>query len=382
MNKENNMKIKVISVIIVFCLAAFFLGSCMKESPFVPNYDWNDSENMVLIPGGTYSMGDWVADPYFVSYIVSDGQNIKDVTPDGMHKMDMTFDSKPAHTVTVGSFYMSKYEVTFEEFDRFCYEITGYLHHDGFDGDSDYPPNSWGRGQRPAINVSWLDAVKYCNWLSLKEGYQQCYTVYSFVVLCDFNKNGYRLPTEAEWEYAARDLGVNNLYSGCNDAEGSKHTALGAYTDTYVDINQTGDFYNTLKKYAWFNLTSGWTHKEAPANHNGQSHTVGQKRPNALGLYDMSGNVWEWCWDFYDPNYYQYCIDNSITDNPKGPSESSGAWLNNVHTLRGGSWGNYPVFLRTTFRFFSKKQYYTNYTDTSYYYYNWRTGFRLVRTAK
>lgn len=114
------------------------------------------------------------------------------------------------------------------------------------------------------------------------------------------NKN-YRLPTEAEWEYAARSGGRSEKYAG-----GSNVDAVG-----------------------WYN-----------GNSDGKTHPVGQKQANGLGLYDMTGNVWEWCEDWYDKNYYK----NSSSYNPKGPSSGT------YRVLRGGSWFDDTSLLRSTFR--------------------------------
>jgi len=151
---------------------------------------------MVLVPGGTFEMGD----------VFNEGHA----------------DEKPVHTVTVGSFYMSKYEVTFSEFDAFC-EAT----------DREKPGDSgWGRGLRPAINVSWYDAVEFCNWRSIHEGLKPCYKIdktrkdsnnrglidtLAWIVECDFLAKGYRLPTEAEWEYAAREGGKKIRFGNGKD---------------------------------------------------------------------------------------------------------------------------------------------------------------------
>jgi len=107
---------------------------------------------------------------------------------------------QPVHTVQIARpFYIGKYAVTFEEYDRFCDDQKGRRPQD----------NGWGRGTRPVFGVSWVHAVKYCNWLSGKEGLTPCYDVKGKLTECDFSTNGYRLPTEAEWEYAARGgLGV------------------------------------------------------------------------------------------------------------------------------------------------------------------------------
>ena len=164
---------------------------------------------------------------------------------------------KPVHRVWVDDYYIGKYEVTFAEYDKFC-EATGRKK------PSD---NGWGRGNRPVINVSWHDAKAYCEW------------------------KGGRLPTEAEWEYAAKG-GANSRgykYSGSND----------------------------IGSIVWYSGNSG-----------SKIHPVGSKSPNELGIYDMSGNVWEWCNDWYGKNYYS----NSPDRNPQGPSSGK------YRILRGGSW--------------------------------------------
>ena len=179
---------------------------------------------------------------------------------------------KPVHTVRVNNFYIGKYEVTFDEYDKFC-DATGKEKPDDV---------GWGRGTRPVIKVSWNDAKAYCTWLSETSGKK------------------YRLPTEAEWEYAARG-GSNNIYSGSSD----------------IDV-------------------TGWYAE----NSDKKTHAVGSKTRNSFGLYDMSGNVWEWCSDWYDEKYYE----NSPEDNPKGAATGSG------RVYRGGAWSSAALRCRVSDR--------------------------------
>jgi formylglycine-generating enzyme required for sulfatase activity len=210
---------------------------------------------MVLVEGGTFQMWDTA--------------------------VGGTSDEWPVHSVTLSSFYVGKYEVTQKEW----VAVMGSN------------PSSFKGDDNPVESVSWLDAVDFCNRLSAKEGLQPCYTISGTSVSCDFSKNGYRLPTEAEWEYAAKGGGSSRGY-------------------TYAGGNDAGSV-------AWYDDNSGRT-----------THAVGGKQANELGLYDMSGNVWEWCWDWHG-GY----SGGSQTD-PRGPSSGS------ERRLRGGSWGASGPLLR------------------------------------
>jgi len=198
---------------------------------------------------------------------------------------------KPTHKVTLTyDFYIGKYPVTFEEYDIF-WSATGKSKPDSKKWEK------WGRGRRPVINVSWWDAISYCNWLSEKEGIPKAYDDKGNI-LDKYGKTttditevvGYRLPTEAEWEYAAR---------GGNKSKGYKYSG----SDNADDV-------------AWY-----------ASNSKGMTQEVGTKLPNELGIYDMSGNVWEWCSDWYG-TYYGSEQRNPYSSNGLG------------YVLRGGSWYN------------------------------------------
>ncbi|MGA1863410.1 formylglycine-generating enzyme family protein [Deferribacter thermophilus] len=197
----------------------------------------------VYVPGGCFQMGD----------TFGDGES----------------DEEPVHEVCVDGFYMGKYEVTQGQWEKVMGNNPSYFKSCGDDC--------------PVERVSWNDVQNFINKLKRQTG-----------------KN-YRLPTEAEWEYACRSGGKKEKYCG-------------------------GD---NIDAVAWYYDNSG-----------GKTHPVGQKQPNGLGIYDMSGNVYEWVQDWYDSSYYR----SSPKNNPTGPSSGSS------RVKRGGSWLNLPRLVRASYR--------------------------------
>ncbi len=180
-------------------------------------------------------------------------------------------DERPVHKVVLSPFLMSKYEITLKQFKEFIVD-TAYEAQGKWKGDGD---------SYPVVNVTWEDANAYCTWFGRKYGVDS------------------RLPTEAEWEYAARGGLVGKMYP-------------------------TGDSISKLDA----NYDSSGTKK------------VGSYPPNGYGLYDMDGNVWEWCWDWYGKSYY----GDSPKKNPMGPGSGSS------RVIRGGSWYYGAGYLRSAFR--------------------------------
>jgi len=232
---------------------------------------------------------------------------------------DRGSDEGPQHEVRLSAFTIGKYEVTVGEFQSFV-EATGYTTEAEREGggyvwtgfrweqqaDANWRnPNFAQCESSPVVMVSWSDAMAYCNWRSTKEGLRPCYAISGTSASCDFGANGYRLPTEAEWEYAAKggpqsgSLAANEVYAGSAN----------------------------LDQVAWYSGNSG-----------GKTQPVGQKTANALGLYDMAGNVWEWCWDWYG-SY----VSGPQTD-PTGASSGVG------RVARGGGWFYVGEDLRSAFR--------------------------------
>ncbi len=241
----------------------------------------------------------------------------------------------PRHKVRIAkSFYMGQFEVTLEEFLQF-YRDAKYKIEAEYGGKPSWgyekkklieshrfrpwDPVDWKiETNHPAIYISWNDAVAFCDWLSKKEGHK------------------YRLPTEAEWEYACR-AGTNGRYYFGNDPEELVRNANGSDADQQAIIPKSnivvfdkGKVTDTKIPYPYVSGRDGypWT---AP---------VGRFRPNAFGLYDMHGNAWEWCSDWYDKDYYK----NSPGDDPQGPITGSS------RMIRGGGCCNTPVGLRCAFR--------------------------------
>ena len=223
---------------------------------------------------------------------------------------DKTQVDAPPHEVAVSSFYMDKYPVTQEQYQKAM----------------GANPSRWKAARNPVEQVRWSDAVKFCNRRSELENLQPCYDLKTWK--CDFGANGYRLPTEAEWEYACR-AGTPTAYF-------------------------FGDDPSKLGEYAWFEKNSGR-----------RAQPVGQKLPNAWGLYDICGNVWQWCNDFYKVDYYQ----EAPHQDPKGPNAGQ------TKVVRGGAWRFGADTCRSGYRYNENP----GYADVCFGYDIY--GFRCVRAA-
>jgi len=308
--------------------------SLKKQKNIEAGYTWTEpvtGMEFVWVPGGCYQMGSplkgkstissqqkksaWYKAFAALSCLFPVGCAPKSFEQRHGHEKDET----PAHKVCVDGFWIGKYEVTIDQYREFM-QVNGHTEKlefelQNFEGEffplkhlyGSYPlsGNKFGKnGDQPMIYINYQRAKAFADWLSRKTGME------------------FRLPTEAEWEYAARSGGKRQKYAG-------------------------GDDLDSVARY----------------DHNTGYHTyeVGTKSPNGLGIYDMSGNVWEWCSDWYSEDYYS----NSPKNNPQGPSSGSD------RVIRGGSWDTFATHVRTTNRSFNIP------SDVEI-----DVGLRLVRTAE
>ena len=265
---------------------ALVLSGCMAGQTLQPGNTFSDplrsgggGPEMVVLPAGSFQMG-------------------------CVSGLDCDDDEKPLNTVTIAQpFAVSKYEITFEDYDRFAYP-------------NKVDDEGWGRGRQPIIKVSWDDAKEYVAWLSSQTG------------------QTYRLLTEAEWEYAARAGSATKYHFGNSESQ----------------LCRYANFYDT---------TAGNSRASCSDGVGVQTATVGRYAPNAFGLYDMHGNVYEWVEDCWNDSY-------------SGAPSNGDAWLRGNcerRVLRGGSWDYYPRGLRSANRI--------RYTPG--YRYDF-VGFRVART--
>ncbi|MEI6090292.1 MAG: SUMF1/EgtB/PvdO family nonheme iron enzyme [bacterium] len=261
---------------------------CLARVTANLGYTTSEMNDMVLIPEGTFQMGNTGA------YSGYD-------------------DERPVHEVTITKpFLLGKYEVTQKLYESVMSNNPSY-----FKGED-----------LPVEQVSRDDAVAFCNKLSEQEGLEPCYSGSGANTSCNFDANGYRLPTEAEWEYACKAGTSTDFYNA----------SLTNNVCSPLDAN--------LDLIGWYCGNSG-----------DKTHDVGQKEPNIFGLYDMSGNVWEFCWDWWGT------YTNTSVSDPKGANSGD------TRLLRGGSWAFGAKYCRCSLR----QTYSSTGSDSN-------CGFRLSRT--
>jgi len=256
-------------------------------------------EEFILISGGTFQMGS----------SESEAWRMEDET---------------IHTVTISDFYISQYEVTQEEYQAVMGEN----------------PSVFSGENLPVESVSWIDAISYCNTRSTLEGLTPTYVIDGQNVSWDRNANGYRLPTEAEWEYACR---------------------AGTETPFNTETSISADEANYWGHYPYMiedNYFSQGNLETKPGVYRQTTVAVGSFEPNAWGLYDMHGNVGEWVWDWYG-NY-----ETDTQADPTGPASGT------LRVNRGGGWNDFAKNLRSAYRA-------TLPPDSA----SFNIGLRLVRSA-
>ncbi|MHB9291129.1 putative Serine/threonine-protein kinase Pkn1 [Hollandina sp. SP2] len=222
------------------------------------------------------------------------------------------------HRVTVGDFYIAKYEATQAEW-------TALMGNNPSEFKGDY---------LPVENVTWFDAVRFCNARSVREGLTPAYTISGETVTWNRSANGYRLPTESEWEYACR---------------------AGTTTPFNIGNNITDREANCYNNYGYNNNSSG----RVTGGYRGRTTPVNSYAANSWGLFDMHGNVADWCWDWYG----EYSAGTQT--NPAGPAAGT------LKVNRGGGWNDFPKHIRSAYRAATPP------ANSSF-----NLGFRLVRTPE
>ena len=273
-------------------MKTLFLISFTLTASIVTAQD-RPTSNFVLIKGGAFTMGSPVTE------------------------LERTTD-EVQHRVTISDFYLAISQVTQWEYQSLI---------------GNNPSNSQG-DNLPVENLTWFDAIRYCNALSIREGFNPAYSIQGENVTWNRNANGYRLPTEAEWEFACRAGTTTPFNTGNN------------INDSQANFNNNYGYNNDASG----RITGGYRQRTL---------AVKSFDPNQLGLFDMHGNVWEWCWDWYG------AYSTAAQTNPIGPETGT------LRINRGGGWNDFPRHIRSAYRATTPPN------NTSF-----NIGFRLARNKQ
>ena len=279
--------------IFIFLFALFAVVSAMAQSRLGTQ---GSSDDFILIKCGIFTMGSPQLEP-------ERGQD------------------ETQHRVTVSDFYIAKSSVTQREYTQLM-------------GNN---PSEFKGDNLPVENVTWFDAIRYCNARSAWEELTPAYTISGETIVWNKSANGYRLPTEAEWEYACR---------------------AGTTTPFNVGNNITDREANCYNNYGYNNNSSG----HVTGDYRGRTTPVNSYRTNSWGLFDMHGNVVDWCWGWYG----EYGASSvGVQTNPAGPAAGT------LRVNRGGGWNDFPKHIRSAYRAATPP-------DNS----SFNLGFRLTRNAQ
>jgi formylglycine-generating enzyme required for sulfatase activity len=346
--KDYSLKKAVTVCIIVTVLGVFFtimISACGTQKPVVPDTEEVPEpvkEKPVVAvsktPPEEKAKPPQLPSKPLIEMVSVGGGTFRMGNPGNSRRRDSsTLDIEwPRHNVTLNGFSIGKFEVTQDQY----FEVTGTKPSSHMKSPDSDDPDGWKK--LPVESITWYDTLVFCNKLSIKEKLKPVYSIDGSVnpddwgdpptrrstvwdsVVMDIHADGYRLPTEAEWEYAAR-----------GGAESKGFNYAGSNTPAHV---------------AWFSVIVNGM----PV---GTIHEVGKKQPNELGLFDMSGNVMEWCWDWLD----NYSADPQ--NNPVGPSKGL------YRVIRGGGWSIRDTYSRLSYRH-----------NNQAHYFGINLGFRVARS--
>ena len=297
-----------------------------KEDPLYQKMRERYFPQLVKIPGGTFEMG-------------AKGK-------------EQAFDREgPAHKITVDAFHMADTPVTWWQYGLYCLATGRAIPRD----------SGFGRANRPMINVSWYEALAYTNWLSLQQGLRPVYQLediphdpndlhranIDWQGKTDWGADGYRLPTEAEWEFAASAKFEKNLIGGTKVKKWRFGNGKDIIDPDEINFDASSLSNDWVVNKKWMQEIRKDKFRAATT----AVKTFAASNENPFGVYDLSGNVYEWCYDWFSGNlsdqtdqYYQACKKQGTVRNPRGAKSGS------YRVVRGGSWSDVALACRSSYR--------------------------------